>query len=98
MEKPDDTLNIKINYLTFTICSANNRKNDRSWVIIHREILYIVMMSSIMATISWLKKHLRELLYLKSSAQTQASTSQLEKKDGVFKGCKRDRKRAAESE
>lgn len=43
------------------------------------------------------KKHLRELLYLKSSAQAQASTSQLEKKDRVFKGCKRDRKRATKS-
>lgn len=46
-----DTLNIKINYLTFTTCGANNggEKNDRSWVIIHGGILYIVMMSSIMA-------------------------------------------------
>lgn len=57
--KPADTLNIKINYLTFTTCSANNRINDRSWGIIHSEILYIIMMSSIMATISQLLQLLR---------------------------------------
>lgn len=84
MAIPADTLNIKINYLTFTTCSANNRKNDRSWVIIHRGFLYIIMMSSIMAhdimAPAAFKKHLRELLYFKSSVQVQGSPTQLEKK------------------
>lgn len=51
-------------------------------IIIHTEILYVVMMSSIMAAASrlprLLKKHLKELLYFKLSVQVQASASQLE--------------------
>ena len=42
------------------------------------------------------KKHLRELLYFKSSVQVQASTAQLEKRTESLKDCKggRNRKRA----
>lgn len=80
---PADTLNIKINDPTFTTCSANNRKKkDRLCIIIHTEILYIVMMSSITAAVSRLprlfKKCLRELLYFKPSVRVQTSASQPE--------------------
>lgn len=44
------------------------------------------------------KKHLRELLYFKSSVQVQASATQLEKRTESLKYCKRGRKRETEGE
>lgn len=68
MATPDDKLNIKINHLTFAIFSAGmRRKKTDHGIIIHLEILYIIMSSSIMSTMSWLmqfsRKYLRESLF-----------------------------------
>lgn len=95
---PVDTLNIKINDLTFTTCGANNRKKDRLCIIIHTEILYIVMMSSITAAVPrlprLLKKHLRELLYFKPSVRVQTSASQPEiKRTEFLKDWEKEKKR-----
>lgn len=67
-------------------------------IIIHTEILYIVMMSSIMAAVSrllrLLKKHLRELLYFKPPVQVRASASQPERKrTESLKDCEKEKKR-----
>lgn len=75
MAMPADILNIKINYLTFTTRNADNRKNYKSWDIIHWDPTYnddvINNGHDIMAPVPF-KKHLRVLLYFKSAVHIQA--------------------------
>lgn len=102
MATPDDILNIKINYLTFAICSASTRgKRQIIGYYSLRDPIHnndIINNGHNVMAHAIFKKIFKTITFFLINGSCPALTAQLENRDKSLKDCKEDGKRTAARE